>query len=122
MKTYRAYRGTKTARLLLAAVAAVLALTPAATNLVAKEPGELCPETLSKSYGAASVDGVSAHQRGGRRSVYTDARLANGEKVRFRCLFRNGRVHDVQVYSPAVPLSANSWARWTSAGAPRAEP
>ena len=103
MKTYCAYCGAKAARLLLATVAAFLVSMPAASNLVAKEPGKLCSETLSKSYGAASVDGVSAHQRGGHRSVYADARLANGQKVRFRCLFRKGGVNRVQVFSPGVP-------------------
>jgi hypothetical protein len=122
MQTYQAYCGVRTARLLLAAMAAFLVSMPAATNSVAEEPGKLCSETLTKDYGVAKVDDVSAHQREGHRSVYADARLANGETVRFRCLFRKGGVNRVQVYSPAVPLSANPWARWTPVEAQRATP
>ncbi len=76
-----------TVRILLTAVAALLVSAPVSAGSKDDERAALCSGALTADYGATEFSDFS-HTQHGHRSVYITARLADGETIRFRCLFR----------------------------------
>ncbi len=87
-----------------------------------KTRADVCSEALQKNYGVAELGGVDQHNASGRRSVYANGTLGNGNTVRFRCLFSGRVTPEIQVFAPAPPGSAKSWATWGSADAYQVPP
>ncbi len=87
-----------------------------------KTRADRCSEALQKNYGVAAPSGVGQHNSSNRRSVYADGTLENGDTVRFRCLFGDRGTPEVQVFAPAPPGSAKSWATWGPADAYQVPP
>ncbi len=115
------YRGIgKTARILLTVVAALLVSAPVSAGPKDDERAALCSDALKADYGATEFSDFS-HTQNGHRSVYTTVRLADGERIRFRCLIRLGTIYNVEVYAPADPAIAGSEPGWTSAEPYRVE-
>ncbi len=109
-----------TVRILLTAVVALLVSAPVSAGPKDDERAALCSDALTADYGATEFSDFS-HTQNGHRSVYTTARLADGETIRFRCLIRLETIYNVEVYAPADPAIADSEPGWTSAEPYRVE-
>jgi len=109
------FQNATIARLLTGAAAAVVTSALLATGASAQSNGDECTKVLANQYGAAAVDDSSSHQRNGRKKVYADLQLANGETARVRCNFKNGEVSGVDVYQQNGFGSATPGSRWKSA-------
>ncbi|HSF94695.1 MAG TPA: hypothetical protein VLA52_06670 [Thermohalobaculum sp.] len=95
--------------------ALAVAMPAALANAQEKTPSELCAEAM-ESYGAAPEgDAMIRKSNAGRKSVYSNGTLANGDSVRMRCTVRRGGVVSIQVFAPPVIGGANPGAQWTDA-------
>jgi hypothetical protein len=115
------YRGLgNTARIFLISAAALLISAPVSAGPKDDERAALCSDALKADYGATEFSDFS-HTENGNHTVYTTARLADGERIRFRCLTRRGTIRTVEVYVRANPAITSSKPRWTSAEPYRVE-
>ncbi len=112
-----------TVRILLTAVAAVLISAPVSAGPKEDQALTVCSETLTANYGANEFSDTRARRyKAHRYFAYATARLADGERFRFRCIVRGGTVRRVEVYAPVNPASVDSRTRWTVAEPYRVEP
>jgi hypothetical protein len=111
-----------TVRILLTAVAALLVSAPVSAGPKDDERAALCSDALTADYGATEFSDFS-HTQNGHHTVYTTARRADGETIRFRCHIRlDTVVRAVEVYAPSNPAILGSESGWTSAEPYRIEP
>lgn len=100
--------------------AAFLLASPAAYGQAeppAKEDTDICQDTLEKEYGVIDVPYINHKNTKHRNSVYADGKLANGQTVRFRCLFNERAVPEIQAYVDYGYGSPNPGRQWGSADA-----
>jgi hypothetical protein len=115
------YRGIgKTVRILLIASAAFLVSAQGTGGSKTEKRFALCSDELKAEYGAVEFSDTSYAKSG--RSVYTTARRADGETIRFRCLIRREAVRAVEFYVPDDLATAGTGSRWISAEPYRVKP
>ena len=108
-------------RILLTAVAALLVSAPVSAGSKDDERAALCSDALKADYGATEFSDFS-HTQNGHHTVYTTARRADGEMIRFRCHIRlDTVVRAVEVYAPANPAILGPEPGWISAEPYRVE-